>query len=164
MAHIISEAEPATGSIGDWWQKKSTGETKYWNGSYWALFDDPVIPKVLAVSVTSPADTGNVTVATVGTNPVVVDSIVLHADTAQTANMTSCGIFGGVGKVVTFISAADAIQANLNAADKQIGWTGAARLAVGKTIVVTLVGTGGAAVDLTVTITYHPEVAGGVLT
>jgi hypothetical protein len=77
--------------------------------------------------------------------------------------MTSCGIFGGAGKVITFISAADAIQANLNAADKQIGWSGVVRLAATKTIVISLVGTGATAVNLTIVVKYRASVSGGYL-
>lgn len=114
-------------------------------------------------SVTSAANAGDVIVATVFTQPCLIESIVIHADAAQTANMTSCGIFGGAGKVVTFISAADAVQANLNAADKQVAWTGAVRLAATKEIVISLVGTGATAVDLTITIAYRACVSGGYL-
>ncbi len=120
-------------------------------------------PQVLAVSVTSAASFGDVTLATVTTQPCVIDSIVIHADAAQTADLTTCGVFGGASKVVTFIAAADATQADLDAADKQVGWTGVARLAATKTIVITLVGGGATPVDLTVTITYHAEVSGGYL-
>lgn len=121
------------------------------------------MPRVLAVSVTAAANAGVTIVATVATQPVVIDSIVLHADAAQTGDLTSAAVKGGVGQVVTFISAVEAAAANLNAADKQVGWAGVARLAVGKTIVVDLQGTGATAVDLTITITYHSEVAGGAL-
>jgi len=114
-------------------------------------------------SVTSAANAGDVIVATVFTQPCLIESIVIYADAAQTADMTSCGIFGGAGKVITFISAADAVQANLNAADKQVAWTGAVRLAATKEIVISLVGTGATAVDLTVTFTYRACVSGGYL-
>lgn len=121
------------------------------------------VPQVLEVSVTSAANAGNVTLATVTDQPCVIDSIIIHADTAQTTDLTSCAVYGGAGKVVTFISDTDATQANLDAADKQVSWTGAVRLAAGKTIVMSLVGTGSTAVDLTVTITYHAAVDGGYL-
>lgn len=121
------------------------------------------MPRVLVVSVTAAANAGITIVATVATQPVVIDSIVLHANAAQTVDLTSAAVQGGVGQVVTFISAAEAAAANLNAADKQVGWVGAVRLAVGKTIVVNLQGTGATAVNLAIIITYHAEVAGGVL-
>lgn len=119
--------------------------------------------RVLEVSITAAANAGVTTVATVATQPCQIESIVIHADAAQTANMTTCAVLGGVGQVVTFIGTADATQANLNAADKQVGWTGAVRLAATKTIVINLVGTGAAAVDLTIVIKYRACVAGGSL-
>jgi len=121
------------------------------------------VPQVIEVSVTSAANAGNITIATITDQPCVIDSIVIHADTAQTTDLTSCAVYGGAGKVVTFISDSDATQANLDAADKQVSWTGAVRLAAGKTIVMSLEGTGSTAVDLTVTITYHAAVDGGYL-
>ncbi len=120
--------------------------------------------QVIEVSITSAANVGDVTVATVTTQPCLIKSIITHADTAQTANMTSCATFGGASKVITFIDAVTAVQANLDAIDKQVAWTGAVRLAATKTIVISLVGNGGAAVDLTVTIEYEACVNGGYLT
>ena len=126
-------------------------------------------PKVMGrlqikeVSINSAANAGDVLVATVTTQPCLIESVVIHADAAQTADMTSCGVFGGAGKVITFISAADAVQANLNAADKQVAWEGSVRLAATKTIVISLVGTGATAVDLTITIKYRACVSGGYL-
>lgn len=114
-------------------------------------------------AISSAANYGDVVVATVTSTPCQIESIVIYANTAQTANMTSCGIFGGASKVITFISAADAVQANLNAIDKQVAWSGAVRLASTKTIVISLVGTGAAAVDLTISIKYRPTLAGGYL-
>jgi hypothetical protein len=89
--------------------------------------------------------------------------VIIHADAAQTADMTSCGIFGGAGKVITFISAADAVRANLDSPDKQVAWTGAVRLVATKTIVISLVGTGATAVDLTIIIKYRACASGGYL-
>jgi len=121
------------------------------------------VPQVIEVPVTSAANAGDVTIATITDQPCVIDSIIIHANTAQTSDLTSCAVYGGAGKVVTFISDTDATQANLDAADKQVSWTGAVRLAAGKTIVMSLVGTGSTAVDLTVTITYHAVADGGYL-
>jgi len=114
-------------------------------------------------SITSAANAGDVTVATVTTQPCLIESIVVHADAAQTGDLTSAGMFGGAGKVITFIPAADALQADLDAADKQIAWTGAVRLAAGKTIVISLDGTGATAVDLTVSIKYRAAADAGYL-
>lgn len=113
--------------------------------------------------ISSAANAGDITVATVGSQPCMVESVVIYATTAQTADMTSCGVFGGVSKVVTFIDAATAVQASLNAADKQVSFHGARRLAVGKTIVISLEGTGATAVDLVVSTVYRSSVSGGVL-
>ena len=122
------------------------------------------VKQVLEVSVTAAANSGISTVATVGTQPCIIEGIVIHADTAQTGDMTTCAVEGGVGQVITFIGVGDAIQANLDAADKQVWWLGIVRLAVGKIIYIDLQGTGATAVDLTVTITYRACVDGGVLT
>jgi len=119
--------------------------------------------QIFEKSITSAANAGDVIVATITTQPCLIESVVIHADAAQTADMTSCGIFGGAGKVITFISAADAVQASLNAADKQVAWTGAVRLAATKTIVISLVGTGATAVDLTIVVKYRASVSGGYL-
>jgi len=130
-----------------------------------ALVDSKVMGRaqIKEVSITSAANAGDVLVATITTQPCLIESIVIHADAAQTANMTSCGIFGGTGKVVTFIAAADALQADLDAADKQVAWQGAVRLAATKTIVISLVGTGAIAVDLTIVIKFRASVSGGYL-
>ena len=114
-------------------------------------------------SIISAANAGDVTVATITDNPCQIESIVIHADAAQTADMTSCGVFGGASKVITFIAAADALQADLDAIDKQVAWTGAVRLAATKTIVISLAGTGVTAVDLTIVLKYRPTGAGGYL-
>jgi len=114
-------------------------------------------------SITSAANAGDVTVATITDNPCQIESIVIHANAAQTAEMTSCGVFGGASKVITFISAADAVQASLDAADKQVAWSGIIRLASTKTIVISLVGTGATAVNLTIIVKYRPTGAGGYL-
>ena len=124
--------------------------------------------QVLEVSVTSAANAGDVTLATITTQPCIIDSIIVHADTGQTADLTSCAVYGGAAKVLTFIDNQDAIQANLNAADKQVAWSasnsGSVRLAATKTIIMTLAGTGATAVDQTVTIIYRSAVDGGYLT
>lgn len=121
------------------------------------------VTQVLEVSVTSAADAGAVTLATVTTQPCLIKSIVIHADTAAQTDLTTCAVTGGASNVETFISATDATKANLDAVDEQVAWTGAVRLAATKTIVMTLVGTGSTPVDLTVTIEYEASVAGGYL-
>lgn len=119
--------------------------------------------RILEVSITAAANAGVTTVATVATQPCQIESIVIHADAAQTGDMTTCAVKGGAGQAITFISTTDATQANLNAADKQVAWTGAVRLAATKTIIIDLQGTGATAVDLTIVIKYRACVAGGGL-
>jgi len=119
--------------------------------------------QVKEVSITAAANAGVTTVATITTQPCMIKSVTIHADAAQTADMTTCAVEGGVNQVVEFIGTTDAIQANLDAADKQVGWTGAVRLAATKTIAIDLQGTGATATDLTVTIEYMSCVDGGYL-
>ncbi len=119
--------------------------------------------KILEVSVSSDSNVGAVTLATVTTQPCLIKLVVVHAVTAQTATLTSCAVTGGASNVITFLSNAVATLANLDAIDKQVSWTGAVRLPATKTIVMTLVGTGGANVDLKVTIEYQATVAEGYL-
>ncbi len=128
-----------------------------------AKLDDIKLARIIEVSITAAANAGITAVATVTLQPCLIESIVIHADAAQTADMTSCAVEGGVGQVVEFIGAADAVQASLDAADKQVSWTGVVRLAAGKIIYIDLQGTGATAVDLTVTIKYRPCVNDGVL-
>lgn len=120
-------------------------------------------PQVFVKSITSPANDGDVTVATITTQPCIIDSIIIHADTAVQTELTSAAISGGTSKVVTFINATDAAKANIDAIDEQVSWTGAVRLAATKTIVISLVGSGATAVDLSIIITFHSEVDGGYL-
>lgn len=124
--------------------------------------------QVLEVSVTSAANAGDVTIATVTAQPCDIEGVVLHADAAQTTDLTSAEIHGGAGQVVTFIDAAlGARIPNLDAADKQVGWDsgtdGQVRLGVGKTIVLTLNGVGATPVDLTGIIIYKASANGGYL-
>jgi hypothetical protein len=122
------------------------------------------VTQIMEFSITAAANAGVTTVATITTQPCMIESIVIHADAAQTGDMTSCAIEGGASQVVEFIGAAEAIQANLDAADKQVSWAGAVRLAATKTITIDLQGTGATAVDLTITIKYRACVDGGYLT
>jgi hypothetical protein len=124
--------------------------------------------QVLEVSVTSAANAGDVILATVTTQPCIIDSVIVHADTPQTTDLVSCPVYGGASKVLTFIDDLEAVQSNLDAADKQVGWgssnSGAVRLAATKTIVMTLSGNGVTPVDLTASIIYRPVSRGGYLT
>lgn len=128
---------------------------------------DPLVmgrEQIIEVPITSAANAGNILVATITTQPCLIEAVIIHADAAQTVDMTTCAVYGGAANVVTFIGIADAIQANLNAADKQVAWTGAVRLAATKTIVIDLLGTGVTAVNLTITIKYRACVSDGYLT
>ena len=121
------------------------------------------VRQVKEFSVTAAANAGVTTIATVTTQPCLIKSIVEHSDGATTANLTSAAIKGGASQVVEFISAAVAVQADFDAADKQVAWDGAVRFAATKTIVIDLQGTGATAVDFTVTIEYEAAVDGGYL-
>lgn len=120
-------------------------------------------PQVFTKSVTSAANAGDVTLATVGTAPVIIDKICVTAVSASQTDLTSAAVYGGASKVITFLDTTDMAKANIDAADECVGWEGAQRLGTGKTIVMTLAGTGATPVNLLVSITYHAETAGGVL-
>lgn len=161
---LSTDTKPVEGMVaGAKFLEIDTGDAYEFNGTIWVFSSHIGDPPIFEKSITSPANALDVLVATITDQPCQIESVVIHADAAQTGNMTSCGVFGGDGKVITFISAADAIQASLNAPDKQIGWSGVVRLAATKTIVISLVGTGGAAVDLTIVIKYRACVPGGYL-
>lgn len=119
--------------------------------------------QILEVSVTIAANAAATTIATVTTQPCLIKSIVVHADAAQTADLTSLNVKGGASNVITFISDATATQANLDAADKQVAWQGVVRLAATKTITIDPTGTGATALDLTITIEYEACVSEGYL-
>ena len=117
------------------------------------------------ISVTSAANAGaDTTLATVTAQGVEIDYIIVHADAAQTADMTSAAVKGGAAKVLTFIASADLLQADVDAENKQVAWnTGKVYLPVGGTIVMKHTGTNTGALDLTVIIGYHSVVDGGYL-
>jgi hypothetical protein len=119
--------------------------------------------RIIEKKITSPANAGVITLATVLAHPCIIEELIIHADSAQTVDMTSCAVSGGAGSVITFIDNTDAIQANLDAEDKQIGWTGAVRLATGKTITMNLIGTGATPISLTVSVRYRACEDGGLL-
>ncbi len=121
------------------------------------------VTQIKEFSITAAADSGLNTIATITDRSCLIKSIVLHSDGATTGDLTSAAIEGGAGSVQEFISAAVAIQANLDAADKQVAWTGAVRLAATKTITIDLQGTMATPVDFTVTIEYEACVDGGYL-
>ncbi len=111
--------------------------------------------QVFEKSITGAANLGTTTVATITTQPCLMESIVIHADAAQTPALVSAAVQGGANGIIEFIDATDAALANINVTDEQVAWTGAVRLAAAKTIIMDLVGTGATAVDLTVTVGYR---------
>ncbi len=114
-------------------------------------------------NITSAANVGAVTVATVTTQAVRIKSIVVRSNGALTADLTNITITGGAGAVVTFIDAVTGVRANIAAADQQVSWDGSVTLAATKTIVITLTGTGATAVDLQVDIGLEAITDGGYL-
>jgi len=121
------------------------------------------VTQIKEFSVTAAANAGVTTVATITDQPVLIKSVVLHSDGATTSDLTSAAVKGGASQVVEFISAAAAVQASLDAADKQVAWTGSVRLAATKTIAIDLQGTGATATDFTVTIEYESAIDGGYM-
>jgi hypothetical protein len=125
------------------------------------------VQQVFTKAVTSAANVGDVTIATVTTQPVLIKSLTVHSDGATTADLTSIAISGGAGKVIEFITSTEGVKANIDAQDKQVSWpdlgSGGIYLPTGATIVATLTGTGATAVDLNVVIEYVSTVSGGYL-
>ena len=119
--------------------------------------------QITEFSVTANANAGVTTLATITDQPCLIESIVIHADAAQTGDMISCAVEGGTNQVVEFIGAGEAIQANLDAADKQVSWEGAVRLAATEILTIDLQGTGATPVDLTVTVKFRAVITGGYL-
>lgn len=132
-----------------------------------ALPGDPSIltrmPSIFTKVVTEAANAGPTTLATVTDQTCIVTGLIVMANTASQADLTSAAVSGGAGGVVVFLTAVDAAVANLDAVDEQVAWSGVVRLAATKTISMDLVGVGATPVDLTVTIIYYPETAGGYL-
>lgn len=122
--------------------------------------------QILEVSVTSAANAAADTVlATATAQPCIAEVVILRADAAQTTDLSSCPIKGCTGKVITFINAGNATQANLDATSKQLTWKegGPIYLNTGETIVMEHNGTGATALDLTIIIIYKAVADGGYL-
>ena len=120
------------------------------------------VRQVFEKSITAAANVGVAqTIGTVTDQACIIESIIVYADTGQTANLTTCAVTGAAGSV-TFIPTSIATQANLATADNQVS-SGiiSVRLAATKTIVITPVGTGATALDLTVIVTYYSSSANG---
>jgi len=106
-------------------------------------------------NITSAANAGDVTIATVKNGTCLIKSVVLRSNGATTADLTSAAIYGGASKVITFLDDTEAAKANIDAIDEQVSWTGAVTLKADKTIVIDLEGTGDTAVDLDIDIEYE---------
>jgi len=118
---------------------------------------------VKEIWVSSAANAGDLVLATVTGQAILIESIFIYAGGVTTADLTSCGIFAGTAKALTLIPAANAVQAKLDAESKQVGAIAPVRLKVADEIVMSLLGTGATAVDLTVTIKYRACVSGGYI-
>ncbi len=115
-------------------------------------------------AITSAANAGDVTVATVTTAACKIKSITVKAVTAVQTDLTNIGVYAGASKVITLIDPIDGVKANIDAVDEQVSESNLeVELAAAKTIVITLTGTGATAVNLLVTIEYVACVANGYL-
>ena len=119
--------------------------------------------KAFTKNITSAANAGAVTVATVTTQAAHIKSLVVQANAAQTADLGSVTVTGGTSNVVTFIDIVTGVRGNIAATHQQVAWMGAATLPATATIVITLAGSGATAVNLQVTIEYEAIVDGGYL-
>ena len=123
-------------------------------------------PYEFSLEITSPANAGDVLVATVVAPPntvivtskprIKINSVLVRSRGNTTADLTSAGVYAGAAKVLTLVDPALATKANLAALDAQEQGVGPWVLDVGGTVVISLVGTGATPVDLTVTIDYQP--------
>jgi len=118
--------------------------------------------QVIQVSLDQEANVGDIVLATV-TGSCLIESIVVKTITTH-GDLTSIAVTGGASGVVEFISAASGAAANLDAADKQVSWSGAVELGNAKTIVITFAGTGSTHVTMNATIKYRPCTLNGALT
>ncbi len=123
----------------------------------------PSRTQIFEKSITSAANAGDVIIATITTQPCFIKRLVLRSNGATTADLTNAAIYGGAGKVVTFIDPVTGVRANIAAMDQQVSWVGAVSLPATKTIVITLTGTGATPVNLQVDIEYFAIVGGGYL-
>lgn len=122
---------------------------------------------VFQVPVTSAANAGAVTLATIMEQACLIKSVVIKGVTAAQTDLTSCAVTGGtaagVANKVILVAVGTAIKASVDEVDEQVSGTGAWEIGTTKTIVMTLAGTGATAVNLLVTIEYVPCNNGGYL-
>lgn len=113
----------------------------------------------------SAATAGAVTFATVTAQACKIKSVVVRANAAQTADLTSIAITcgGAAGTTNTLIDAALGIRANIAALDQQVAWEGTETLPVASFMVITLAGTGATAVNLQIDVELEAIATGGYL-
>lgn len=119
-----------------------------------------IVNKAVAIA----ANAANTVLLTATTAAVFIKSLTVYAVAAQTADLTNLIVTGAAGDVVTFIDAVTGAQANLDAAGKQVAWTGACYLPAGATIDMDPTGTGATALNLIVSVEYMAAVNDGYLT
>jgi hypothetical protein len=103
------------------------------------------------------------TIATVTAQAMKIKSVVVRANTAQPAGLTSIAVYCGTSKVVTLIDPALGVLANIAATDQQVAWSGDVTLPVGHTIIMTPVGTTAVAVNFQVDVEGYAIADGGYL-
>ncbi len=111
--------------------------------------------QVTYIDITSAANSIPDTTILTADGNVILESVIVQADSAQTTDMTSIGVYGGINKVLTLIDNKDGKHVNFDATNKQVAWTGVLYLPHDGKLVMDHVGTGGAALDLTVSIIYR---------
>ena len=122
-----------------------------------AIFDGSDPLQVAYIDVISPANAGDTTLLTADGN-VIIESVIVQANSSQTNDMTSCGVYGGTNNVLTIINHKDGKQINLNAPNKQVGWGGHIHISHGNVLVMEHVGTGNTVLDLTVSVIYRGKI------
>jgi len=65
--------------------------------------------QVFEANITAAANAGSTVVGTITTQGVVIEKVILKANGATTADLTSAAVKGGVGAVIEFIDAATAV-------------------------------------------------------
>lgn len=124
---------------------------------------ETVEQQVFEKSITSAANVGDVTIATVMVKDCIIESVIVRANTASQTDLTYIEVKGAAAEVIMFIDSDNGVKENIDATGEQVAWVGAVELEVAETIIMTLVGTGVTPVDLTVIITYYPLATGGYL-
>lgn len=123
---------------------------------------DKGVTQTFEKAVISAANAGaDTTLATIASGSVIVTKVVVFAVAAQTGDMTNATVKGGAAKVLTFIAAADLVQADVDAEDKQVAWSGEMRLNTGDTIVMEHAGTNTTPLNLVVAFTFHASSTDG---